>query len=190
MFQIRIHGRGGQGVVTATEVLSIAAFIEGRDAQAFPSFGSERMGAPVMAFCRIDQQPIRSREPVSNPDALLIQDPTLLGNAGLFAGISPVGFVLINTERPAKSLDLPALANLPAVQVATVPAGEIARRNIGKPVPNLALLGGLIAETGILRLESLKKAIGEKFPGKIGSANAAAAEEAYNVVLVARQAVA
>ena len=190
MFQIRIHGRGGQGVVTAAEVMSIAAFMEGREAQAFPSFGSERMGAPVMAFCRIDEKPIRSREPVSNPDALIVQDPTLLVNAGLFAGISPEGFVLINTERPPKALELPALANLPGVHVETVAAGEIARRNIGRPVPNLALLGGLIAETGILRLESLKQAIGQKFPGKMGSANAAAAEEAYKVVLGARQPIA
>ena len=78
MFQVRIHGRGGQGVVTAAELLSIAAFREGRHAQAFPSFGSERTGAPVMAFCRIDDRQIRLREPVLEPDALIIQDPTLL----------------------------------------------------------------------------------------------------------------
>src|SRR3569832_22556 len=84
MFQIRIHGRGGQGVVSAAELLSVAAFLEGRFAQAFPSFGSERMGAPVMAFCRIDAMPIRLREPVLAPDALIIQDATLLHHAGLF----------------------------------------------------------------------------------------------------------
>src|SRR5262245_32680884 len=74
VFQVRIHGRGGQGVVTAAELLSVAAFDDGRHAQAFPVFGSERTGAPVMAFCRIDERPIRTREPVMAPDALVIQD--------------------------------------------------------------------------------------------------------------------
>ena len=89
MFQIRIHGRGGQGVVSGAEMLSVAAFLEGRYAQAFPSFGSERMGAPVMAFCRIDDKEIRLREPVLEPDALIIQDPTLLHQVDLFKGLRP-----------------------------------------------------------------------------------------------------
>ncbi len=85
MFQIRIHGRGGQGVVTAAEMLSVAAFREGRFAQAFPSFGSERTGAPVVAFCRLDDKEIRLREPIMQPDALIIQDPTLLHQVDVFA---------------------------------------------------------------------------------------------------------
>ena len=93
MFQVRFHGRGGQGVVTAAELLAAAAFSEGRYAQAFPSFGSERMGAPVMSFCRIDDRPIRTHEPVTEPDALVIQDPTLLHQADLFAGLTPGGYV-------------------------------------------------------------------------------------------------
>ena len=88
MFQVRIHGRGGQGVVTAAELLSIAAFSEDRQAQAFPTFGSERTGAPVVAFCRIDDRPIRSREPISEPDAVIVQDPTLLHQVDLFGGLS------------------------------------------------------------------------------------------------------
>src|SRR4051812_20923367 len=104
MFQIRIHGRGGQGVVTAAEILSIAAFRENRHAQAFPSFGSERMGAPVVAFCRIDDREIRSREPVLAPDAVVIQDPTLLHQVELFSGLTPDGYVLINTTRTFEEL--------------------------------------------------------------------------------------
>ena len=84
MFQVRFHGRGGQGVVTAAELLASAAFREDRHAQAFPGFGSERMGAPVMSFCRIDDKPIRTHDPVTEPDALIIQDPTLLHQADLF----------------------------------------------------------------------------------------------------------
>src|SRR4249920_4006201 len=99
MFQVRIHGRGGQGVVTAAELLSVAAFLEGKHAQAFPSFGSERTGAPVVSFCRIDDRPIRSREPIAEPDALIVQDPTLLHQVDLFEGLSPEGYVLINSKR-------------------------------------------------------------------------------------------
>ena len=99
MFQIRIHGRGGQGVVSGAEMLSIAAFLEGRYAQAFPSFGSERMGAPVMAFCRIDDKEIRLREPVLEPDALIIQDTTLLHQVDLFTGLRERGYILVNSTR-------------------------------------------------------------------------------------------
>ena len=106
MFQVRIHGRGGQGVVTAAEMLSLAAFDEGRHAQAFPSFGSERMGAPVVAFCRIDDHAIRVREPVMEPDALIIQDPTLLHQVDVFGGLKPDGFILINTTKSFDELGL------------------------------------------------------------------------------------
>src|SRR5689334_25295193 len=97
IFEVRIHGRGGQGVVTAAELLAQAAFAEGRHAQAFPSFGSERTGAPVVAFCRVSDVRIRSHEPVAAPDALVIQDPTLLHQVDVFAGLPPAGYVLINT---------------------------------------------------------------------------------------------
>jgi pyruvate ferredoxin oxidoreductase gamma subunit len=188
MFQIRIHGRGGQGVVTAAEVLSVAAFIENREAQAFPSFGSERMGAPVMAFCRIDDKPIRLREPIFSPDALVIQDATLLTNPALLAGLTPNGFVLINTEKSVSDLQLQSLPHgLPADHMMTVGAGEIARRHIGKPLANLAMLGGLLAITGILKLESLQQAILEKFSGKLGQANAASCQEVYQTVKALRE---
>jgi pyruvate ferredoxin oxidoreductase gamma subunit len=106
MLQVRFHGRGGQGVVSAAELLAVAAFTEGKYAQAFPSFGSERMGAPVMAFCRIEGKPIRTREPVTEPDALLIQDPTLLHQAELFAGLNPDGYLLINSAHTFTDLGL------------------------------------------------------------------------------------
>ena len=99
MFQVRFHGRGGQGVVTAAELLASAAFREDRHAQAFPSFGSERMGAPMMSFCRIDDQPIRTHEPVTEPDALIIQDPTLLHQAELFQGLGRDGYMLLNSTQ-------------------------------------------------------------------------------------------
>jgi hypothetical protein len=106
MFQVRIHGRGGQGVVTAAEMLSIAAFEEGRHAQAFPSFGSESTGAPVVAFCRIADKEIRLREPIMEPDALIIQDPTLLYQVDVFSGLKKDGYILINTSRSFDELGL------------------------------------------------------------------------------------
>src|SRR3954449_11008245 len=106
VFAVRIHGRGGQGAVTAAEMLSVAAFDEGRHAQAFPTFGSERTGAPVVSFCRIDDKPIRVREPIFAPDAIIVQDPTLLRTAALLAGLRPGGPVLVNTERRPDHLGL------------------------------------------------------------------------------------
>src|ERR1700745_1452890 len=105
-FEIRIHGRGGQGVVTAAELLAAAPCAEGRHAQAFPSFGSERTGAPVVAFCRISDEPIRTREPVMHPDALIIQDPTLLHQVNVFEGIASGAIVLMNSARDLADLDI------------------------------------------------------------------------------------
>ena len=178
MFQIRIHGRGGQGVVTAAEMLSIAAFREGKHAQAFPSFGSERTGAPVVAFCRIDGREIRLREPVMQPDALIIQDPTLLHQVDVFAGVASGGTILINTSRSFEELGLKELMH--RFRTCTVPASEIALKHVGRPLPNAALLGGFAAISGQVSLDSVTAAIHEKFSGKVAEGNAAAATAAFN----------
>ena len=180
MFQIRIHGRGGQGVVTAAEMLSIAAFREGRHAQAFPSFGSERTGAPVVAFCRIDDKEIRLREPVLEPDALIIQDPTLLHQVDVFGGLSRDGYVLINTTRTLEALGLKEL--IQKFRFCAVPATDLALKHVGRPLPNAALLGGFAAVSGRISLEAVAAAIREKFAGKVGEDNVAAASEAFEYV--------
>lgn len=183
MVQARIHGRGGQGVVTAAEMLSVAAFLEGRHAQAFPTFGSERMGAPVVSFCRIDDEPIRLREPVVEPDGLIVQDPTLVHQVDLFGGVGPNAFVLVNTERPVRELGLADFeARHAPDRLVTVAATEIAREHTGRPLPNAALLGGFAALTGWVTLASVCAAIRERFPGSVGEANAAAAAAAHAVV--------
>lgn len=188
MFQIRIHGRGGQGVVTAAELLSVAAFLEGRHAQAFPSFGSERMGAPVMAFCRIDDREIRLREPVLQPDALIVQDRTLLHQVDLFNGLSPGGVVLLNTSRELDTLGLEDLMNgSRRLKVYVLPATLLALRHVGRPVPNVALLGGFAAITGIVKLDSIAAALREKFPAAIAERNIAAAQEAAAMIVKARE---
>jgi pyruvate ferredoxin oxidoreductase gamma subunit len=183
MFQVRIHGRGGQGVVTAAEMLSVAAFLEGRHAQAFPSFGSERTGAPVVAFCRIDDREIRLREPVLEPDALIIQDPTLLHQVDVFGGLARDGYVLINTSRTFEALGVGEFARgLRAERLCTVPATELAMQHTGRPVPNAALLGGFAAVSGRISPDSVAAAIREKFEGKVAEGNVAAAGAAYEHV--------
>ena len=183
MFQIRFHGRGGQGSVTAAEMLSVAAFLEGRHAQAFPSFGSERTGAPVVSFCRIDDGPIRAREPIARPDALVIQDPTLLHQVDVFGGLGAGGRVLINSGKTPDALGLADLTDrLGRGSVLTVPATDIARAHLGRPLPNAVLLGAFAAFTGVVSLESVAAAIERRFPGPIGERNAAGAAAAHAYV--------
>ena len=184
MFEIRVHGRGGQGVVTATEMLSVAAFEEGRHAQAFPSFGSERTGAPVVAFCRIDDKEIRLREPIMEPDALIIQDATLLHQVDVFAGLKLAGYVLLNTHHSFESLGLnDVLKTRQAERFCTLPATELGLKHVGRPIPNVPLIAGFAALSGTIKLASVIKAINEKFTGKVAEGNIAAATEAYDLVL-------
>jgi pyruvate ferredoxin oxidoreductase gamma subunit len=183
MFQVRFHGRGGQGVVTAAEILSMAAFAEGRHAQAFPSFGSERMGAPVVSFCRIDDRPIRTREPVMVPDALIIQDVTLIHQVDLFAGLPKDGYVLVNASQHFDELQFGEFFNdFQRDRLRTCPATEIALTHLGRPLPNAAMLGGFAALTSEITLEAIDAAIRQRFPGTAGEHNVAAARAAFRFV--------
>lgn len=189
MFQVRIHGRGGQGVVTAAELLSVAAFRDHKHAQAFPSFGSERTGAPVVSFCRIDDKEIRLREPVMEPDCLIVQDVTLFRSVDVFQGLKPTGYLLVNSNKSFAELHIePAVARLPAGHARIVPATELAIRHVGRPLPNAALLGAFAALSGLVTLDHVAEAIREFFPGKIGEANVAAASAAYAAALGERSA--
>jgi pyruvate ferredoxin oxidoreductase gamma subunit len=188
MFQVRIHGRGGQGVVSGAEMLSVAAFVEGRYAQAFPSFGSERMGAPVMAFCRIDVKEIRLREPVLEPDAVIIQDPTLLHQVDLFKGLHQGGYILINSTRTLSALGLGEFTRgFNRFRLRNVPATEIALKHVGRAVPNVPLLGAFAAISGQIRIESVVAAIRGKFPPALAEKNTTAAIEAFELVSAAEE---
>lgn len=180
MFQVRIHGRGGQGVVTGAELLSVAAFLEGKHAQAFPSFGSERTGAPVVSFCRIDDKEIRSREPILTPNAVIVQDPTLLHAIDVFDGLAADGYVLINSRKSPRELGIAEFASqLPPNHFCDIGATELARKHIGRPAPNTSLLGGFAAISGQISLASVEQAIRHKFRDKIAEGNIAAARAAY-----------
>ena len=188
MFQVRIHGRGGQGVVTAAEILSVAAFSEGRHAQAFPSFGSERMGAPVVSFCRMDDRPIRTREPVMEADAIIVQDVTLIHQVDLFAGLSPEGYVLVNTSRSFDELGLGDLfGQFHRDHLVTCPASELALEQLGRPLPNAALLGAFAALTREITLGAIDTAVRDRFAGALGERNVDAATAAYRFVTHAEE---
>lgn len=185
MFEIRIHGRGGQGAVTAAELLSVAAFLDGHEAQAFPSFGSERMGAPVASYCRISDHPIRVREPVTAPDAVIIIDATLLHHVDVFGGLAPDGHALINSARGMAELGLSELVERhPAGRFRALDATALARRHIGRPLPNICLLGAFAALTGVVTLESIEFAVRDRFRAHIAEANVKAARAAYTSIRV------
>jgi pyruvate ferredoxin oxidoreductase gamma subunit len=180
MFSVRFHGRGGQGVVTAAELLAAAAFSEGKHAQAFPSFGSERMGAPVMSFCRIDDKPIRTHEPVTEPDALIVQDPTLLHQADLLAGLTRGGYMLVNSSHDFGELGLADfVSGLRPERLLVVPASSLAMTHLGRPLPGAAMLGGFAALTNAVSLDSVLTALTERFTGKVADGNVAAARAAF-----------
>ena len=170
--------------MTGAEMLSIAAFLGGRHAQAFPSFGSERTGAPVVAFCRLDDKEIRLREPIMQPDALIIQDATLLHQVDVFSGLKKDGYILINTTRTFEALGLGEFArDFRPERLLTVPASELAMKHVGRPVPNVPLLGAFAALGGLISLDAVQAAIREKFKGAVAQGNMAAAREAYEIVM-------
>jgi pyruvate ferredoxin oxidoreductase gamma subunit len=182
VFEVRFHGRGGQGVVTAADLLALAAFTDGHHAQSFPSFGSERTGAPVVAYCRLAERDIRTREPVVTPECVVVIDPTLVHQVDLFSGLRPGGSVLINSSRPVEELGLGALAPRVAPgRVLAVAATDAARRQLGRPLPNAALLGGFAALTGQVSLAALGAAIRERFSRDptVAEHNVAAAAEVF-----------
>lgn len=177
MIEIRVHGRGGQGSVTAAELLGFAAHTDGKYAQAFPSFGSERMGAPVQAFVRMSNRPIRIRSQVYKPNYVIVQDPTLLEVVNVLDGLKEDGLLLINSKRRVSELGIDT-----KIRIKTIPAMEIALEVIGRPIMNTTLLGAFAAATGEISLEGIKKAIQHKFPGSVGEKNITAVLKAYDFI--------
>ena len=174
MIEIRFHGRGGQGAVTAAEILAKAAFEDGKYCQAFPFFGAERKGAPVMAFTRINDKPIRRRYQVYNPDYVIVLDDTLLEAVDVLSGLKEEGKVIINTTDNV---------NLGGnVEPYSIDATGIALDTLGVPIVNTVMLGAFAGATGVVTLDSIIKITKETFPGKIGEKNAKAAEIAYEKI--------
>ncbi|TGC08057.1 pyruvate ferredoxin oxidoreductase subunit gamma [Methanolobus halotolerans] len=177
MKEIRIHGRGGQGSVTAAELLAVAAFADNKFSQAFPAFGVERRGAPVQAFTRISDAPIRLRSQVYKPDYVIVQDPTLLEVVDVASGLKDDGILIINSDFDPETFKIDTKA-----RVMTVNATKIALDIIGRPIVNTILLGAFAGATGDIRPESIMEAVKERFPGKVGERNAEAIMEAYKMM--------
>lgn len=178
MKEIRIHGRGGQGSLVLAQFMAIAALENNKYGQAFPFLGGggERRGKPIMAFCRLDDRPIRVRSRITEPDYVIVQDATILNEVDVEEGLKADGLVLINTDRDVSRLGLKTRRAL------TISAEQLARRILGKPIINTALLGTFAGFSRELSLESVLKAVRSKFPGELGEKNAQVVEESYRQV--------
>jgi pyruvate ferredoxin oxidoreductase gamma subunit len=181
VLELRIHGRGGQGVPTAAELLARAALDEGRHAQALPGLRSTREGAEVVWFCRIADGPIHASGPVAAPHAVIVLDPTLLPRADVLGGLRASGAVLVNTGHAPRAPGLPELDGSAQVNVYAVPATAIARRHLD-PLPNVAMLGALAAATRVIGLQALARAIRGRFAAQLGERNVAAATQAHALI--------
>jgi len=176
MIEVRFHGRGGQGAVTSAEMVALAAIEEGKFAQGFPSFGPERRGAPVVAFARVDEKPIRLRSKVYQPDVAVVLDPSLLKILDPSQGLKPGGLLIINTNR---TVDQVREEFGFKVRLATVDADLIAREELGLPITNTTMLGALVRGTGIVQLDSLTPPLKVRF-GRAAERNVKALRRAYN----------
>ena len=175
--EFRWHGRGGQGAWTASELLARAAIKEGKYIQSFPEFGPERMGAPVKAYTRISEAPIRLHCAVYNPDLAIVMDPTLLATVPVTEGLGDKGILIVNTPKEPKTLK--EELKMTQGSVWTVPATDMAMRILGRAITNTAMLGVVAQATGIVEMESIEKAVKERFPGPLAEKNIGIIKEAY-----------
>ena len=181
-FQIRIHGLHGRGVMTAAELLSVAALVEGRHAVAFPSFRSGVNGPQVVALCRIGGRSIRPHEPITDPDGLIVEEPELLRLSGSFRRLGPEGYLLVNSRERIEELDLGLLAaGLRRERRLAVPATDLAEE-LGLRRPHTALVGGFAALSGVISLPSVASSIRERY-GTRADAHVAAAEAGFEHIV-------
>jgi 2-oxoacid:acceptor oxidoreductase gamma subunit (pyruvate/2-ketoisovalerate family) len=179
IFEVRFHGRGGQGAWTASLLLAQAGLTEEKFIQSFPAFGPERAGAPITAFTRISNEKIQLHSSIYEPDVVVVLDPTLLGPS-VSEGVKKDTILVVNTEKSAREV-LNTLS-LEGLETWTVDATTLAIDILGRPITNTAMLGSVVKSTGIVKLESIIEAVKERFPGKIGEANADLIKKAYDEV--------
>lgn len=165
LFEVRIHGRAGQGAKTGGQILAYAAFYEGKTVQAFPEYGSERRGAPTVAYTRISDKEIRTHEPILNPDVVIVLDETYVYTMPITKGLKDNGLLIVNTTKSPDEIKKITKFN---GKVLTVDATGLSIQTVGREAPNIPAIGALIKETAILKLESLEKALEEIFLEKLG----------------------
>lgn len=176
MIEVRFHGRGGQGAVTSAELMALAAIAEGKYAQAFPSFGPERRGAPVQAFLRISDQPIRLREKIYQPDVVVVLDPSLLANGNVKAGLKAGGTLVANSSKPVEAVQGECGFS---GRTAVADASKIAEEELGVPITNTTMLGVLLKAVDLVKMDSIKEPLDGRF-GKQGVKNFDALSRAFN----------
>lgn len=177
LVEVRWHGRGGQGIVTVSRLLGYAALLDGKHVQAFPEFGPERRGAPVTSFTRVSDEPIDIHSHVYNPDFVVIVDPTLLGRVDVTRGLTEDGTIIAHTDRSPE--ELRKELKVEKARIYTVNAMRIALDILGRPIYSTAMLGALIRTAPLATLESINKAVMERFPGAPGEKNVAVIRRAY-----------
>ena len=180
MVEVRFHGRGGQGAVTSAELLAQAAVAEGRYAQAFPSFGPERRGAPLQAFLRISTSPIRLREKIYTPDIVVVLDPALVATGGVAQGLKDSGVLIANTTKSVA--EVKQLTGFKG-RTAVVDATAIAEEELGVPITNTTMLGALLKAEALVGMEALGKALEGRF-GKLAERNMKALKRAYEATVI------
>jgi len=176
MFEVRFHGRGGQGAVTSCEILSMAIIEEGRYAQGFASFGPERRGAPVLAFVRAGEEALKLREQIYHPDAVVVLDPTLLRIVDVTGGLKDGGWLVLNTKKPLEEIKPKLRADL---KLALVDATTISRQILHAPIVSVSILGALIRATDIVDLKSLEKPLLRRFGTLLARMNNEALMDTY-----------
>ncbi len=184
MTEIRWHGRGGQGAKTASQLVADAALEEEMFIQAFSEYGPERMGAPIQSFTRISSQPIKIHCHVTNPDVVVVLDPTLIATEDVASGMNKDGILLINTGKPPQEIRKQIADK--HIRIYTVDATQIAVDTIHRPIPNTPMIGALAKATGLIKIDKLKEGLRKKFSGKfkeeIVEGNIKAVERAYEEI--------
>lgn len=175
MIEVRFHGRGGQGAVTSAELMAQAAIAEGKYAQAFPSFGPERRGAPLQAFLRISDEQIRLREKIYEPDVVVVLDPSLLATGGVNAGLKPDGVLIVNSSKDVEAVRGECQFK---GRTAIVDASKIAEEEMGVPITNTTMLGALLKAAAHVDPKSIEKPLAARF-GRIAEKNLRALKRAY-----------
>ncbi len=183
LIEVRFHGRGGQGAVTAADLLAVAGFKEGYHTLSFPMFGAEKRGTPVVSFLRISDEPIVARDEVYNPDYVVVLDPTVMETVNVLSGLKKGGMLIANYPKGSEDLKAEIKADELDVKVATINATKMAMETLGRPITNTTMVGAFGGATRVVALETLLEVINEWFKGELADKNAKLVEEAYRYMM-------
>jgi len=183
LIEVRFHGRGGQGAVTAADLLAVAGFKEGYYTLSFPMFGAEKRGTPVVSFLRISDEPIVARDEVYNPDYVVVLDPTVMETVNVVAGLKKGGMLIANYPKGSEDLKAELKADDLGFKVATINATKMAMEVLGRPITNTTMVGAFGGATRLVTLETLLEVINEWFKGELAEKNAKLVEEAYRYMM-------